>query len=247
MTFPKPRRPYGIERREELAALVSIAESGGQELSSLAPAMSAIEALDRFNSTGEISDETTPRAESSLEEIPLDAITRFVTTRRSVRNFDVTRPVPDPLIQQAVQFAGTTPSVCNRRSFKAHYFDSRDTIDALLSLQNGNSGFGHTVPGLFVITEKRSAFAGPGERNQRWVDGGLFSMTLVWVLHALGLGTCFLNWSQTHARTDALREAAGIPPTEDVIVLIAVGYPSLNHRVARSPQRPVSEIFQHHR
>jgi hypothetical protein len=48
-----------------------------------------------------------------------------------------------------------------------------------LSYQNGNSGFGHTVPALFVITSDMRIFEKSGERNQGWVDGGLFAMALV--------------------------------------------------------------------
>lgn len=97
-----------------------------------------------------------------------------------------------------------------------------------MSYQNGNSGFGHTVPALFVITSDMRIFEKSGERNQGWVDGGLFAMALVYALHALGLGACMLNWSQDHDQDDALRAAFEIP--DDLLV-------------AQSPRRPVGDVF----
>jgi Nitroreductase family. len=99
---------------------------------------------------------------------------------------------------------------------------------------------------LLVVTERRSAFVGVGERNQRWVDGGLFAMSVVLSLHAQGLASCFLNWSQTVSATQELRARSGIPKTEDVIVLIAVGWPAEQARVARSPLRAVDDWLVEH-
>src|SRR3546814_8739546 len=74
---------------------------------------------------------------------------------------------------------------------------SREIIDRALSLQNGNRGFGHEIPCLLILCTDLSAFDTAGERYQHWIDGGMFSMSLVWALHALGYSSCCLNWSKT--------------------------------------------------
>ncbi|WP_182524717.1 nitroreductase family protein [Nocardioides dongkuii] len=245
-SFPAPRRPYGAARRAEIDQLLALSKRKGYQLRSESHARSAVASLDDFNANGSFSDEVTPVSNWDGSAHDYESVARFVGSRHSVRNFDTRKPVDLSIIRRVVELAGSTPSVCNRRSYRAHYFDDRDSIDSLLSLHNGNSGFGHTVPGLFVVTERRSSFVGAGERNQRWIDGGLFAMTLVWVAHALGLGTCLLNWSQPNAQSDRLRKAAAIPNSEDIIVMIAVGHPAPGHRVPRSPRRPTEEIFVHH-
>lgn len=245
-SFPNPKRPYGQSRVPEIKTLLTLASSAGIDAEKLSLANSAVAALEHYNSTGEISDEVTPK--SSWRETAFDdeAIRSFVTSRHSVRNYREDSPVDTDLIRTIAAEAAMTPSVCNRRSYRLHYFDDAGEVQAILALQNGNRGFGQTIPGLFVVTERRSSFVGAGERNQRWIDGGLFAMSLVWLCHAHGLGTCFLNWSQTNRRTSQLRKVCGISRVEDVITCIAVGHPAPGHRVARSPLRPESDTFIHH-
>lgn len=245
-SFPNPRRPYGAARRAELEQLLQLSSADRGLRETASHARVAIEALDTFNASGVISDIVTPLSDWAGQTWDGPEIERFVNSRHSVRNFDPNRRLEVDLLERVVRLAGKTPSVCNRRSYRAHYYDDRGDIDRALSFQNGNNGFGHTVPGLIVVTQRRSAFVGAGERNQRWVDGGLFAMTLVWLLHAHGVGSCFLNWSQTNAQSDKLRKVAGIDRSEDIVVMVAVGYPANDHRVARSPQRPLEDILIRH-
>lgn len=246
-SFPDPKRPYGTSKISEIEELLQIADEVGIPIEGASPAQFAVAALEHYNATGEISDVVTPFSDWDGRAYDPEAIVTFVRTRHSVRNYRLDASVDLGLIRRIVAEASTTPSVCNRRSYRAHYFDDPAQVDAVLALQNGNRGFGHTIPGVFVVTVRRSAFVGAGERNQRWIDGGLFAMSLVWLCHAHGLGTCFLNWSQTNMHTDRLRALTDIPSTEDVITYIAVGHPSPGHRVARSPLRPESDTFVHHR
>lgn len=245
MTFPVPRRPFGLARR---GVITDILESRSSELLDDAVRKNAESALAEhatFNSTGVISSLLSPFGPTDIMDRGDDVVSQFVSSRHSVRNFANVK-VDDLLIEEIVRNAGLTPSVCNRRSYRAHVFEDRNDIDNLLALQNGNAGFGDTVPLLVVVTERRSAFMGSGERNQRWVDGGLFAMSLVWIAHARGLGSCFLNWSQTNERTRVLRARAGISEAEDVVVLIAMGYPAEGYRVARSPERGLNDILVLH-
>ncbi|KNH23246.1 hypothetical protein ACU18_00050 [Arthrobacter sp. ZBG10] len=145
-----------------------------------------------------------------------------------------------------MRLAGHAPSVCNRQSWKTHLYTEQADIEKLLSHQSGNRGFGHTARGLLVVTADARLFSGSGERNQRWVDGGLFAMSIVWAMHGLGINSCMLNWSKGNSASEALRRDSGIAPQEDIIVMIALGYAMPDHRVARSPRRPVTEIFRHH-
>jgi NADH-quinone oxidoreductase subunit A len=92
----------------------------------------------------------------------------------------------------------------------------------VLARQSGNRGFGHTASHVLVISADLRAFVFAHERNQCWVDGGLFSMSLVYAFHALGLGTCCLNWSVAREDDRRLRRAAGLADHENVVMMLAI-------------------------
>lgn len=167
----------------------------------------------------------------------------FFNSRSSVRQFSE-ELVSDAVLTRAVQLAVKTPSVCNRQSGRAYCTTDPAVIAQALSFQNGNRGFGHTAPALFAVCSEFDIFEKLDERNQGWIDGGLFAMTLVYALHSLGLGSCMLNWSVPTARDANFRAAFGIPENQGVICMIAVGHLPDTFSVAQSPRRPVDD-FKH--
>src|SRR3546814_5180755 len=74
----------------------------------------------------------------------------FFRTRASVRDYS-SAPVPSAVIEEAVELALHSPSVCNRQASYVYCLQSRAIIDRALSLQNGNRGFGHEIPCLLKI------------------------------------------------------------------------------------------------
>ena len=93
------------------------------------------------------------------------------------------------------------------------------------------------------MTTDTYRFFSVGERNQCWIDGGLFSMSLVYGLHSLGLGSCCLNWSVEKEADQKLRRITGIPQSEVVIMMIGVGHLPEKLVVARSMRKPLETIL----
>jgi nitroreductase len=185
---------------------------------------------------------TVPLTRDELERsIALD-FDAFVGTRHSVRNY-ADRPVDRDAIERAVRIAQRSPSVCNRQAGRVHVFTEPDRVQEVLSYQQGHRGFGHLVPCAMVLTADLRSYYKPGERFQGWVDGGLFTMSLIFGLHAEGLGTCCLNWNVTREDDEPMRRAAGIPNHEVVITMLAVGHVPAELRVAQSPRRPVDDVL----
>lgn len=166
----------------------------------------------------------------------------FVNCRHSIRNFS-DKEVDFKLIQDAVSVALKTPSVCNRQTWKVYVFGDQSEKEKILKWQTGNRGFGETASKILVVTSDLNYFVGAAERNQCFIDGGLFSMTLVYALHSLGLGTCCLNWSVTNERDKGLKKDGNIPQAESIIMLIAVGYLPKSLYVANSARRNLSEVL----
>lgn len=163
----------------------------------------------------------------------------FFDSRYSLRQFG-SEPVPMSGIRQAIEMAQKTPSVCNRQGTRAYCFEN--AMDAL-QYQPGNRGFGHLASRALVITADLQAFSGSGERNQAWIDGGMFAMSVLYCLHALGYGTCPLAWSQKAKEDKRVREALNIPESEVIIMMIAVGTLPDEFAVAVSQRIDLNQVL----
>lgn len=167
----------------------------------------------------------------------------FAKSRYSIRNFAPGRIEPE-LISEAVRRAMKTPSVCNRQPWRVHAFLSDGERKRVLSHQVGNVGFGESAGAILVVTSPLADFFGAGERSEPFVDGGLFSMSLVYALHSLGLGSCCLNICSKNKQADSLRADCGIPGDEVLIMMIAVGHIPDRLKVAVSPRQSVENILR---
>ena len=240
LALPAPKRPFGeAYLLARLNRLIPVGEAVAPDTSYVAAAVAAREALLEWNSAG-----TTDAAVAPVSRVPDDRgcsdPAEFFTSRHSVRNFSAAQVNRDDVLE-AIRLATYSPSVCNRQPWKVRLF-SGDSALRVLQHQNGNSGFRTNIPMLLLVSAEIGYFYGPGERNQAWIEGGIFASSLVWALHGLGLNSCMLNLSITNAKADRLREDAGMPASELPIMMIAVGYGAEGHRVARSHRRLLNEI-----
>ncbi|UDF14707.1 nitroreductase family protein [Antiquaquibacter oligotrophicus] len=237
-----PRRPFGVAVRNRLELLL---QNEGSESEYGKNAESALQALEEWNERGQIDASVSPKYVTlPASSISQDELTRFFKSRKSIRTY-ISTPVPEDQVRQAVELAQHTPSVCNRQPWRVHVYHG-EYAQKVLGLHNGSAAFAKNVPSVAVITVDAPLFGGSGERNQRWIDGGLFAMSFVWALHGLGISTCMLNWSRSNDDSDRLRVTAGIPESEDVITLLAFGFANPEARVARSPIRPTTAVFVSH-
>jgi nitroreductase len=179
----------------------------------------------------------------SLEDA--SAFTRVITSRTSLREFRPDQSPTPEAIEQAVDIARWTPSVCNRQTSRVHYFTG-PLVQKLLALQSGNRGFGHRVPALIIVTSDLRLFVDPIERYQAWIDGGMFAMSLLLALHSGRIGAVPLNWAVLNSRDNALRKAADIPAWERIIMMIGCGFAKHNAIAAASTRRTAAEILRRH-
>jgi nitroreductase len=181
------------------------------------------------------------RREAILQKATMD-LTGFFESRFSVRQFSP-KPVPRGVIEKAIRMAQKSPSVCNRQSVKVYAFDQPAWRERVLACQRGNAGFGQELQVVLVVTSDVKTFFSAGERNQCWIDGGLFSMSLVYALHSLGVGSICLNWSAEMEEDEELHRVAGIPEGEAVIMFIGVGFLPEKLVVAQSRRKPLGEVL----
>jgi nitroreductase len=168
---------------------------------------------------------------------------RFLHARHSVRCFS-DEPVSKALLVKAVEWAQTAPSVCNRQAGRVHIILDPARVSRVAILQKGGVSFKDSIGAMLVVTVDLKRFVSVGERNQMWVDGGIFLMNLLLSLHAAGLGACCLNWCSGRETDRALRQELHLPDQESVIALIAVGNLKDQFQVAKASRLPVNEIIR---
>ncbi|MEV4902737.1 nitroreductase family protein [Citricoccus sp. NPDC055426] len=227
------KRPFGSVVRSRL---VYGLENSSGEHDFQRYAQDALIALDEWNNHGIKSDIVAPRVAYPLSQEAAGAAKDLLQSRRSVRDFD-SREVEEGTLLEAFTLAANAPSVCNRQPWKAHFTTDRSVVTDVLRLQNGNAGFRSEVPALVVVSVDSRLFSGAMERNQQWIDGGIFAMSLVTALESTGLSSCMLNCSMRRGEMEAVSRRLSFEASEQVVVMIAVGYAADGLRVARSERR----------
>jgi nitroreductase len=94
------------------------------------------------------------------------------------------------------------------------------------------------------VTSDLKCFTGVTERNEAYVDGGMFAMSLLYALHHQGVGACPLNWMVPSSVDAKLRRVLPIPQNEKVIMVISVGHMPDKLRVAKSVRRPTEHFVK---
>ncbi len=147
---------------------------------------------------------------------------QLAENRYSVREY-LAESVSQELLENVYGVSMKTPSVCNRQATRIHEITNPEIIRKALKIQGGFNGY-PIPPVLLFITSDIRAFMNSGERNEPFVDGGLFSMSLLYALEAYGLAACPLNAMFNLKQDRATRQLLHIPDYELPIMYIAVGH-----------------------
>lgn len=151
--------------------------------------------------------------------------------RVSVRDFDE-EPVKKEQIEEALSIAEKTPSVCNRQGYNVYAISNKETIQKLLKIQGGLTGHANNISYLLLVTGNNNYMNNWHERNQAFIDGGLYAMSLIYALEYVGVGACPI-----HAFFDGpARKLLNIPDSRNLILYIAVGNYPEKVKVPKSPR-----------
>lgn len=161
----------------------------------------------------------------------------FYQSRSSVRYFSEV-PLLSEDIKNAMALASTTPTACNRQTSRVYTLCDKERINQVLELQLGGQGWADKAPTMFIITGCLSCFGGIYERQQVYIDGGLYAMNFVMGLHLYGIATCFKMFIRDYKLQHKVCELCGIPRNEVPIVIIMAGYYRND-----SVKKPVSHRF----
>ena len=167
----------------------------------------------------------------------------FSVSRKSVRDFTGEK-IPFETINKVIKLASTAPSVCNRQPTKIYYLEDKNTIETIFNIQKGFKGYTDNLSQLLIVAGNRNYFYKIGERNQMYIDGGIFVMNLLYALHFYKIGACPAHWGVNFKQDKKIQKIAGLKNSEKVICLIPIGIPKNEFKTTLSLRRSTEEILQ---
>ncbi len=165
---------------------------------------------------------------------------KFSNSRKSVRNF-TGELVEKRILEQVVELANNAPSVCNRQASKVYILEDKTKIDKVLKIQDGFNGYTGNVRQLIILTNDRRYYYTTGERNQLFIDGGIYLLNLLYALHYFHVANCPANWAKTTKEELPIYDVLDLPKSEKIICLIPIGVSTEEFRTTLSKRRTVDE------
>lgn len=166
----------------------------------------------------------------------------FSSSRKSVREY-TGEVVSSSLIEQAITLALNTPSVCNRQACKVYLLEDKSRIDKLLTIQGGLTGYTKNINQVLLLTVDRNYFYTIGERNQFYIDGGMFLMNMLYALHFYKIANCPANWGKLIQEEKRLAGIVDLPESEKIICVVPIGIAKDEFRVTLSQRRELNEVL----
>ncbi len=163
--------------------------------------------------------------------------------RSSVRGFSG-EPVDTSAVLAAVGNAMKTPSVCNRQGWRVYWVEDPELARQVLRHQRG-FGYEQMPEVLLMVTVSNNTFLSPVERNEAFVDGGLFAMSLLYGLEYEGLAAVPLNAMMYAKDQRAVRRLLDVDDSEMIAMFIAVGAFPDESVVPVSDRKPVDSVVKY--
>jgi nitroreductase len=164
--------------------------------------------------------------------------------RRSVRAFS-DRPVDTKLIEEAIAIAMKTPSACNRQPWKVYVIKNKEIQKQVLEYQRGFRGYENSIDTLLMVAVDNRCMLSARERNQGFIDGGLFAMSLLYALEYVGLAACPLNAALSYKSDKRIRRILSIPAYENIIMFVAAGNFPERYKVPKSHRDNYKDICKY--
>jgi nitroreductase len=265
LTMPETRLGFGMERLLKLCSLCNFFVSNfGNKEPQLIHAISVLNEYKLFHLHNKYDLDETVLNELKLVNLNLETsspaeqknVSRaeyfnninssfelFSNSRSSIRNF-TSEDIPIDKINAVFNLVRNTPSACNRQSWRTYVVTNSTMIKEILKLQGGNRGFGHLTNKLIVVTSDTAVFFNDLERNQAFIDGGMYAMNVLYGLHHKEIAACILNCSHTPNKDQEMRKLIPIKNSEVFIAMIACGIPPENFSIAVSKRYEIENTVE---
>lgn len=178
-----------------------------------------------------------------LSKTGISGFDEIARHRHSLRNFSAT-PISKDDIVNAVKLAQTAPSACNRQPIRIYAVTDAEKIAKIMALHGGIRTISNPTV-IFVVAGDRTLYKGEYERNTVYVDGGIFTMNLLYALDHFGIASCPAIWGNIPSDDSLLSKIVGIPQSQIIVNLIVAGYyPEEQYKVAVSVKRDIGSVLK---
>lgn len=238
MGYPSDGMPFQ-DAIEVLNAYVAMQKKLGYENAAMIEKLKSYDEYRIPNLTAGIVHDTQENLMSHVDK----PFPEFFYSRHSMRQFE-DKAIKIDDVKKAIVIAQKAPTACNRQASRVYLYTDKSTNDALGELIAGNTGFQQEVQNYLVVTADVSAFYDTFERNQVYVEAGLFSMALVEALHYYGIGSCILQNGEYYKKNKKFKAVCkNIPENERIVLFIAIGNYKEKFSYALSLRKNVDDVF----
>lgn len=172
---------------------------------------------------------------------------KVLETRRSIRSFDGSRKVTEEQLKEIVLAAGMAPSWKNSQTARTYCVYSEELLSKVRTLClpefNQKSSAGATALLVTAFVPNQSGYdtqtgkpVNEGGNGWGYYDLGMHDQNLLLAANNLGLGTLVMGIRDANK----LRELLEIPDGQEIVSVIAVGYPAVVPKMPR--RKPLEEV-----
>jgi len=166
--------------------------------------------------------------------------------RRSVRWF-LQKPIPREIIDRALLVARQSPTACNRLPYEFRIYDDPALVRKVAKTPFGTIGYADNIPVIAVLVGKLDHYFSARDRHAIYIDSSLAAMGFAYALEAQGVSTCMINWPDFEPLEMKMQKMLGLATSERPIMLIAIGYPDPEGKVAYSQKKSLDTIRSYNR
>ncbi|MEY4670041.1 MAG: hypothetical protein RL518_2740 [Pseudomonadota bacterium] len=166
--------------------------------------------------------------------------------RRSVRWF-LPKAVPREIIDRALLVARQSPTACNRLPYEFRIYDEPSLVRKVAKTPFGTTGYADNIPVIAVLVGKLDHYFSARDRHAIYIDSSLAAMGFAYALEAQGVSTCMINWPDFEPLEMKMQKMLGLSTSERPIMLIAIGYPDPEGKVAYSQKKSLDTIRSYNR
>lgn len=166
--------------------------------------------------------------------------TDLAYSRFSIRDY-AEEKVESDIVSKALMIASKTPSTCNRQPWHTFAISDLILINKILTIQGGLNGQGHNISHLLVVCSDNYNFSNYTERNQGFIDGGMYSMSILYALTHMGVASCPLNANLTVTNEIKIRKLLNLKYNLNIVMFISIGNYMTKNKVPISNRYSVLE------
>ena len=148
-------------------------------------------------------------------------------------------------MRHAITAALESPSACNRQPFDYFLATEPAMIKKICELPLGVRGYGEQLPSIIVVVGNLGCYDEIRDRHLIYIDSALATMTLMLALSSSGLGSVPINWPDIPEKHEKMRKLLRLSRWQVPIMLVGVGIPDPETKIAYSSKRTVDDVLHH--